>query len=596
MSLISVKNISVAFGGPKVLDDISFLIEKGERIALMGRNGEGKSTLLKVLAGIIEPDEGELIYHDHAHSSYMPQDVPSYGDQSVFEVVLSAFSGVHDWEVEHKCSAILSKMGLASDEKFKILSGGNQRRVLLARALVIEPELLLLDEPTNHMDIETIEWLQKQLLSFNGAVIFVTHDRRFLQQVSKRIIEIDRGNKLDWECSYDKFIERKEEWLEVEEKQNRTFDKKLSEEEQWVRKGIKARRTRNEGRVRTLTKLREERSLRRDRVKKLKLKVQDFEDSGRIIFKAHNLEHSFGDKKIVKNFSAYILRGDRIAFIGPNGCGKTTFLHLLLKELKPTGGTVKKGENLEIAYFDQHRRILDEEKSVEFNVADGAPSVNINGKPRHVLGYLRNFNFDPKKAKTPVKALSGGERNRLLLAKLFTKPSNVLVLDEPTNDLDLETLELLEDILINYKGTILLVSHDRAFIDNVVTASFVYKSDGQWGEQIPGESVENREYPRRAHSKMENGKKFRKEKREKREVESDKPRKMTYGEEIELKRIPEEIEQLEQKQAEYTKIMANPEFYQQEQDGIKRITAEAEAVNVELTRLFARWEELDMLE
>ena len=590
--MLTVKDISIAFGGPKILDGVSFLIEKGQRIALMGRNGEGKSTMLKILAGIIEPDEGGLIYHQSVKCQYMPQDIPPYRGMTVLEVVLGAFENNSTWEVQHRAEAILTKLGLPLSQKFDDLSGGTQRRVILARALAPEPELLLLDEPTNHMDICTIEWMQKQLAGYSGAVVFVTHDRRFLEEVSKRIIELDRGKAFTWECPYVKFLERKEEWLEAEEKKHRVFDRKLADEEAWIRKGIKARRTRNEGRVRALMKLRQERTVRRARIPKAKLNIQDSDESARIIFKVHNLCHSYGETKTVDRFSSYILRGDRVAFTGANGSGKTTLLRLLLKEIEPVSGTVKKGEHLEIAYFDQHRRILDEDKSVEFNVADGATYVNINGKPRHVMGYLKNFNFDRKKAQTPVKALSGGERNRLLLAKLFTKPSNVLVLDEPTNDLDLETLELLEDILVNYNGTILLVSHDRAFIDNVVTTIFTCKGDGQWQEAEPHNadvSIKKNKTSEGPVSRSGSGPSDKTRKQE----EKLKPRRMTYAQRLELESIPGRIDDLEKKQAELSAAMSDTSFYSRGDSVIKETADNLERVNSELEKLFLRWEELE---
>lgn len=612
MSLMSVKNISMAFGGPKVLDSVSFLIEKNQRIALMGANGEGKSTLLKILAGIICPDEGELIYHDHVHIAYMPQDVPDCGEETAFDVVMDAFKESegtallrdkeHLWEVEHKCSKILSKMGLPELEKFKVLSGGTQRRVLLAKALVTEPDVLLLDEPTNHMDLETIEWLQKQLMGYRGTVIFVTHDRVFLKNISNRIIELDRGKAFEWECGYDKFLDRKEAWLEAEEKRNSTFDKKLAEEEIWIRRGIKARRTRNEGRVRALMQLRQERSQRRERMGKVRLTMQEFEESGRVIFKVHNLCHSFDDIKIVEKFNALIMRGDRIALIGPNGSGKTTLLRLLLKKLEPISGNVKSGVDLEVAYFDQHRAKLDEERTVEYNVAEGAPTVTINGNPRHVLSYLRGFNFSPDRAKTPVKALSGGERNRLLLAKLFTKPSNVLVLDEPTNDLDIETLELLEEMLVQYTGTILLVSHDRSFINNVVTATYVYEGNGHWHEYGGGYD----DWIKQSLGKVSVESAVKKKSKLKTKKipaidsskarQADNKRKIKYGEKLELEKIPVMIEEQEIKQNMLIEQMSAPEFYKQDDEKIKAVTAEAENVKKELERLFARWEELDALE
>jgi ATP-binding cassette subfamily F protein uup len=482
--LLTLKDISVAFGGPKILDHVTLNVGERERIALMGRNGEGKSTLMKVVSGVLQADDGEIIRHKQKlRISFMIQEVPEDSPQTARELVLSAFDGIddgqllsdkdHHWEIEHKAEKVLTQVGIDPDAIFATLSGGQRRRVLLARALVIEPDVLLLDEPTNHMDLDTIVWMEEKLLSFTGSVMFVTHDRYFLKKIATKIVELDRGMAFAWDCGYDDFLERKDAWLEAEEKRNAAFDKKLAQEEAWIRQGIQARRTRNEGRVRALMKMRAERLARRSRTGKARMAVAEAEESGRLIFKIHNLGFSYPDKKIVEKFTNVIMRGDRIAVMGANGCGKSTFLRLLLGKLAPQIGTVKIGANLEIAYFDQCREGLNENETVVQNVSGGATYMRINDRDVHVYGYLRRFLFPIDRADTPVKALSGGEKNRLLLAKLFAHPSNVLVLDEPTNDLDMQTLDLLEELLTQYEGTIILVTHDRDFINNVATSTFV---------------------------------------------------------------------------------------------------------------------------
>ena len=520
MSLIQLKNIQVSFGGPPLLDNLSLTIDAGERICLIGRNGAGKSTLMKVLNREIKADSGEIIIEKGAVIAQLEQEVPQDMSGSVYEVVasglaetgelLSAFHalneeddiGSDDWmarmeRIQHKLEAnngwhfqntidtVISRLELNPDVDFGQLSGGIKRRVLLARALVQEPDVLLLDEPTNHLDIEAIIWLEEFLLAFNGSLVFITHDRAFLRRLATRIIELDRGQATSWPGDYDNFLRRKEETLHAEELENARFDKKLAQEEIWIRQGIKARRTRNEGRVRSLEKMRNERGQRREQQGSVNLQVDVGERTGKRIVEVENINYTLPNGRVlIDDFSTLIQRGDKIGLIGPNGVGKTTLLRILLGKLKPDSGKVIEGTNLQVAYFDQLRSQLDENRSVKDNLDRGADKVTVNGKEKHVISYLQDFLFSPDRANSPVNALSGGERNRLLLAKLFIKPANVLVLDEPTNDLDVETLELLEELLLNYTGTVLIVSHDRAFINNLVTSCFVFEGNGKISEYV----------------------------------------------------------------------------------------------------------------
>src|SRR3990172_6398275 len=590
MALINLRRITVGFGSPLLIDGIDLQIEKGERVCLVGRNGVGKSTLMKVISGTIQPDGGEITVQQGIKITRLTQEVPQDITGTVFEVIggglgdiyklladyhnvsrtlgedggekaLAEFERIHHeldtkggWQANQMVETVISKLRLPADMDFSALSGGYKRRVLLGRALVSDPDLLLLDEPTNHLDIESIGWLEEFLLGYGGAILFVTHDRMLLRKLATRIIELDRGRLTSWQCDYGNYIERKEALLNSEAQQNALFDKKLSEEEIWIRQGVKARRTRNEGRVRALQDMRRLRSERRELEGNAKMKLQEAELSGKLVIEAKGISYSYDEgSSIVKDFSTTIARGDKVGIIGPNGSGKSTLLKLLLGKLEPVKGTVRLGTRLEVAYFDQHRAILDEERSVQDNIADGNDQVIIDGRPRHVIGYLQDFLFSPDRARTPVKALSGGERNRLLLAKLFAKPSNVLVMDEPTNDLDVETLDLLEELLMDYSGTVLLVSHDRAFLNNVVTSTIVFEKDGL-NEYVGGYDDWLSQRPKEAEAKAEKAPKQERTKKER-------AAKLGFKEERELKELPERIEALEAEQQTLYSQMSEPDFY-----------------------------------
>ncbi|HZX35520.1 MAG TPA: ATP-binding cassette domain-containing protein [Thermodesulfobacteriota bacterium] len=620
MALINLRRITVGFGSPLLIDGIDLQIEKGERVCLVGRNGVGKSTLMKVISGAIQPDGGEITVQQGIKITRLTQEVPQDITGTVFEVIggglgdiyklladyhnvsrtlgedggekaLAEFERIHHeldtkggWQANQMVETVISKLRLPADMDFSALSGGYKRRVLLGRALVSDPDLLLLDEPTNHLDIESIGWLEEFLLGYGGAILFVTHDRMLLRKLATRIIELDRGRLTSWQCDYGNYIERKEALLNSEAQQNALFDKKLSEEEIWIRQGVKARRTRNEGRVRALQDMRRLRSERRELEGNAKMKLQEAELSGKLVIEAKGISYSYDEgSSIVKDFSTTIARGDKVGIIGPNGSGKSTLLKLLLGKLEPVKGTVRLGTRLEVAYFDQHRAVLDEERTVRDNIGDGNDQVIIDGKPRHIIGYLQDFLFSPSRARTPVKALSGGERNRLLLAKLFTRPSNVLVMDEPTNDLDSETLDLLEELLLDYPGTVLLVSHDRAFLNNVATSTLVFEKHGL-NEYIGGYDDWLRQRPKDVEEKDE--------KRRNREKPKKDKAKTGFKEERELSDLPAKIEALEAEQHKLFEKMAAPDFFRQ---GKK--TAEAktrmEEVESELADSYSRWEELE---
>ena len=620
MALINLRRITVGFGSPLLIDGIDLQIEKGERVCLVGRNGVGKSTLMKVISGAIQPDGGEITVQQGIKITRLTQEVPQDITGTVFEVIggglgdiyklladyhnvsrtlgedggekaLAEFERIHHeldtkggWQANQMVETVISKLRLPADMDFSALSGGYKRRVLLGRALVSAPDLLLLDEPTNHLDIESIGWLEEFLLGYGGAILFVTHDRMLLRKLATRIIELDRGRLTSWQCDYGNYIERKEALLNSEAQQNALFDKKLSEEEIWIRQGVKARRTRNEGRVRALQDMRRLRSERRELEGNAKMKLQEAELSGKLVIEAKGISYSYDEgSSIVKDFSTTIARGDKVGIIGPNGSGKSTLLKLLLGKLEPVKGTVRLGTRLEVAYFDQHRAVLDEERTVRDNIGDGNDQVIIDGKPRHIIGYLQDFLFSPSRARTPVKALSGGERNRLLLAKLFTRPSNVLVMDEPTNDLDSETLDLLEELLLDYPGTVLLVSHDRAFLNNVATSTLVFEKHGL-NEYIGGYDDWLRQRPKDVEEKDE--------KRRNREKPKKDKAKTGFKEERELSDLPAKIEALEAEQHKLFEKMAAPDFFRQ---GKK--TAEAktrmEEVESELADSYSRWEELE---
>ncbi|HEX9851128.1 ATP-binding cassette domain-containing protein [Candidatus Deferrimicrobium sp.] len=588
MALLSLRDIRVAFGGPPLLEGASLQVEPGDRICLLGRNGTGKSTLLRVVNGEIAPDEGEIVRQQGVTVALVPQEVPPGLSGTVQEIV----SGGPGMAAEKA----ISRLGLSPGADFGTLSGGMQRRVLIARALARESDLLLLDEPTNHLDIDGIAWLENFLLREARTLLFVTHDRMFLRKLATRIVELDRGTLRDWACDYETYLDRREADLTAESAQRARFDKRLAEEETWIRRGVKARGTRNEGRVRALERMREERRARRERVGTVRLEAQRAVPSGRLVVEALGVEVGYGDRPVVRDFSTTILRGDRVGVIGPNGSGKTTLLRVLLGELPPRTGSVRLGTRLTVAYSDQLREGLDEEKTVAENLGDGSDTVTVNGRSRHVIGYLQDVLFSPDRARSPVRVLSGGERNRLQLAKLFTKPFNLLVLDEPTNDLDIETLDLLEDLLLEYTGTLLLVSHDRAFLNNVVTSTLVISADGtvaeyaggyddwmmQRGEGVPpgiGTTSSPREIPRR-----------------KREG----PRKLSFRERRELSELPGRIRDaeagiatLEAERDELQRSMADPAFYRKDGARVAQGRARLEAVQTGIEEAYRRWESLE---
>ena len=606
MPLITISDLSLRFRGPSLLDQVSCQIEAGQRIGLLGRNGSGKTTLMGILCGAVEPDSGTTTMAPQTRLSMLPQDVPDEIFGAIFDVVREGFpredvavdDAEHDWawRADHATDQILSRMQLEPTTAFESLSSGMKRRVLLARCLVSSPDVLLLDEPTNHLDLDAITWLEQFLDRWQGTLIFVTHDRMFLRRLATRILEIDRGRLFDWSCDYDTFLKRKEAALEAEEKQNALFDKRLAEEEAWIRQGIKARRTRNEGRVRSLQKMRTERRDRRDRVGRVQLRIQAAERSGMLVADLQKVSFAFDDLPLIEDFTTTVMRGDKVGIIGPNGSGKTTLLKLLLGKLSPQQGKIRLGTNLKIAYFDQLRHQLDEDKTVQENVGDGYETVQVGGGSKHVLGYLQDFLFTPERARTPVRFLSGGERNRILLAKLFAKPANVIVLDEPTNDLDAETLELLEDRLVEFNGTVLLVSHDRAFLNNVVTSTIAFDK-GLLEEFVGGYDDWQRQVQAR-HTDAPSAPAVTKPKRQAKEnkaTASDQPRKRTYREQQELAALPIEIEGHEARVAELHEQMAQADFYKQPSDQIAAAQTELSDLERRLAAAYARWEELETL-
>ena len=626
MVLIALRDVSLGFRGPLVLDQANLTLEPGERVCLLGRNGTGKSTLLRLIQGEIELPKGEIVRQQGLVTAMLPQEVPQGLAGTVFDEVARglgprtellveyhhvahqlAIEGSDElrirldriqhalelsggWSMTQEVEAILSRMSLEPDSDVSNLSAGMKRRVLLARALVRNPDILLLDEPTNHLDTDAIRWLEEFLLRCNATILFVTHDRALLRKLATRIIELDRGCLTSWSCDYETFLQRKEAALEAEARQCAEFDKKLAKEEVWIRTGIQARRTRNEGRVRALQKLRSVRSARRDQPGEARMEIQEAERSGRLVIEAKNVGFGYGDQPIIDNLSTMIMRGDRVGLIGPNGSGKTTLLRLLLGQLQPQTGTIRHGTNLDVAYFDQLHAQLDNAMSVRDNVCNGADTVEINGRRRHIIGYLEDFLFTREQAAEPVSRLSGGERNRLLLARLLAKPSNVLVMDEPTNDLDIETMELLEDLLVEYPGTLLLVSHDREFLNNVVTSTLVLEGEGRvkeysggyddWLRQrtiepIPTASGKERSKPA-APSK-------------------ERSRRLTYAEQRELETLPERIAAMEAQLAELHQVMADPAFYRQDPAEIVAKNACLQSLEKDITEAYHRWELLETL-
>ncbi|MFN0297202.1 MAG: ATP-binding cassette domain-containing protein [Acinetobacter sp.] len=631
MAYITLRDVQLAFGGPSLLDGATFNLERGERVCLIGRNGEGKSTLLKLIEGSLLPDRGEVSIQNGITISMLAQDVPMDSGKVADIVadgageaatVLKAYHEASDacvlgdmeacdrmgnlqhkldqvdgWALENKVNSILSKMGLDPDADLADLSGGRKRRVLLARALLTQPDVLLLDEPTNHLDVESIEWLEKFLLDQNNlTLLFISHDRSFVDSIATRIVELDRGTLRSYEGNYSRYLELKAQQMEAEEKQNALFDKRLAEEEVWIRQGIKARRTRNEGRVRALKDLREESRARRSQQGKVSMATQDANRSGKLVFDIENLSVAFGDQEpIIKDFSALVLRGDRIGLVGDNGVGKTTLIKAILGELEH-GGTVKTGTQLEVAYFDQLRNALDLEKSVKDNISEGSDFVDVNGGRRHIYSYLQDFLFSPERARTPVKALSGGERNRILLAKLLLKPSNLIVMDEPTNDLDMVTLELLEEMLGGYKGTLLLISHDRAFMDNVVTSTWVFDGKGHIDEYIGGyqDYLEQRPDQTAVDQKSDVKKALAKAEAAA-AAAAPKKVKLSYKDQRALEQLPAEMEALEKEQVDINAKLADGTLFVSDNAQAMQLSARLSAIDEALLEKLERWDELEKL-
>lgn len=634
MALLFLRDMQLSYGTQTLLDKIHFQVEPNERVCIVGRNGEGKSTLLKVIEGSVEADDGSRIIQDGVKIAKLQQEVPHDMHGSVFHIISQGLGDIGVWieqfhQLSHqvaenysddlmdqmtkaqqkieaadgwgfsqKVETVISKLSLPADAEFSSLSGGMKRRVLLAQALVQTPDILLLDEPTNHLDIPSIQWLEDFLKNLNCSLVFITHDRAFLQALATRIVELDRGKLSNWECDYQTYLQRKEEKLEVEAKANAEFDKKLAQEETWIRQGIKARRTRNEGRVRALERLREEHQARRSQQGKAQLQSNTADKSGKQVIEVENLSFAWPNQTVIQDFSTMIVRGDKVGIIGENGCGKSTLLNLLLGKLEPQSGQVKLGTNLQIAYFDQHRAQLDEEAPVIESVLEESDYIEINGQRKHVMGYLQDFLFSPERARQPVKALSGGERNRLLLARVFAKPSNLLILDEPTNDLDVETLELLEELLLNYPGTVLIVSHDRAFLNSVVTSSIVFDAPGVVNEYVGGYDDWLRQRPEgfeALHAANKN------------KASSDKPadmdtsnttatdkpkaKKLSFNDQREYDALPALIESLEQVLEQSAETVSQADFYQQ--PDYQKVLDKMAKHEAELEQAFERWEILE---
>lgn len=625
MSLIRFEEVSLEFGDQKILSQADFAIDPGERVCLIGRNGAGKSTTLKLITGKIEPDSGDIVRKSGLVVSQLSQSLPEAMDMQVNEVVNSGLAGIQQlleeyrsysqekldkeglhqleqlhqlidahggWHIEQRVETTMTELNLPADKKMSELSGGWRRRVALAKALVQKPDLLLLDEPTNHLDITTIKWLENIVYSYPGAVIFITHDRAFLQRLATRILEIDRGKLTSWPGNYNKYLIYKEKNIKNEALSNAKFDKKIEQEEIWIRQGIKARRTRNEGRVRALMKMREERSQRVAITKDARMYIEEAEQSGRKVIRARKVNYRYNDDPLIENFSIKIMRGDRIGLLGNNGVGKTTLLRLLLGELEPQSGTIKHGANLEIGYFDQLRQTLDLEKSVAENVGRGRTYIKLNGKDRHIIGYLKGFLFSPKRSMMPVKALSGGERNRIILAKLFTQPANLLILDEPTNDLDMETLDVLEQKLVEFNGTLIIVSHDRQFLDNVITSGLVFEADGSIQEYVGGYSDWIRQGKELAEIDNPNEKKHSQLERKKSSHEQQ-PKKLAYKEQRKLEQLPSDIERLETIVAELEEQVSAIDFYSQNHAEVDKVLTQLAENKETLDQAIECWAELE---
>jgi ATP-binding cassette subfamily F protein uup len=626
MSLVSLQSVSLSYGLPPLLEEVSLTIDQGERVCLIGRNGTGKSTLLRIIAGDIQPDAGERRVQEGATIARLTQEVPAGTAGTVFDVVsaglgglgalvreyhelsrcleggagatlLARLSGVQHrleagggWEIEQRTERVISRLCLDADAQFCGLSGGLQRRVMLAQALVQDPDLLLLDEPTNHLDIAAIDWLEEFLADFPGALLFVTHDRVFLRRLATRILELDRGRLTDWPGDYDNYLRRREERLQAEALATVRFDRKLSEEEAWIRQGIKARRTRNEGRVRALKAMREAHRQRRQQLGQARIRLSEADRSGKLVVEAEGVSYAWNGIPVVEDLNTLILRGDKVGIIGPNGAGKSTLLRLLLGELDPDSGRIRRGTNLRVAYFDQLRSQLDEDKSVRDNVAGGSDKISADGKSRHVLSYLKDFLFTPERAQQPVRALSGGERNRLLLARLFTQPANLLVMDEPTNDLDAETLELLEELLSDFRGTLLLVSHDRALLNAVVTSCLVLEGEGRVGEYVGGYDDWLRQRPEAEPAPTATIERVKRAPEPK-----PKPGKLSYKDQRELERLPARIETLEAEQEALQARLGDPGLYQEGGDAVAGVRGRLAELESALAASYQEWERLEDL-
>ena len=639
MAILSIKQLEVGFGGKKLLDGIDLVIEPGERVAILGRNGAGKSTLMKLIKDRCDekgdwiPEGGDITVQSGVKVSYLPQIVPDAMEGDVLYTVLNGLgengrdyaayrelsrkkvkeklnddeeirmreletrlSDRDGWKVLQSAEDVITRLGLVADSMFETMSAGGKRLVMFAKGLASNPDLFMLDEPTNHLDINAIAIIEGILEKYDKTLLFITHDRKFMKKIGKRVVEIDRGKLYSFKCDYETYINRKEALEEAEEKNNVNFDKKLASEEVWIRQGLKARRTRNMGRFRHLQQMREERRARREHEGSVKMAAQKAERSGRLVIEADAINYAISGKPIIKDFSVAVMRGDKVGIMGPNGAGKTTLLRNLLGEIKYDSGRIRHGTNLTIAYFDQLRETLDETKTVQENVADGKDTVLINGKQKHVIGYLKEFLFAPERSRSPVSVLSGGERNRLLLARLFTRPFNLLILDEPTNDLDIETLELLEDILVRFEGTIITVSHDRDFLNNVVTSTLVFEGNGLIGEYVGGYDdwlIQKKPDAEIEKAVQDKGKKEKKP--EKAKEKTERPKKLGYMEKRELEELPARIEALEKEQEELFALMSDPDFYKKDAVEIARNKDRLALVEVELEKCFIRWEELEAL-
>jgi len=597
VALLSIRNLSLTFGGHPLLDDIELQIERGDKLCLLGRNGVGKSTLMKIICREVTADSGTVLLEKEASTAYLPQNVPTDLSGTVFEVVAAGLNlskeslaeklnSTGNWEQVNDIEKAISNMKLNPEDEYSTLSAGLKRRTLLARALAKTPDILILDEPTNHLDIDSIKIVEEFLKHYRGTLFFVTHDRMFLKKLANKIVELDRGDLKTYTCDYDTYLTRRDEFLRAEKKERHNFDKKLAREEAWIREGIKARRTRNEGRVKSLVELRKTRSKRREIEGSVSLKANRAERSGKLVIEANNVSFSYDEAPIIKGFSTTIMRGDKIGIIGPNGCGKTTFVQLLLGEHKSKTGELRLGTNLEIAYFDQLRLKLDPNDTLEASIAEGADTVTINGHPRHVVTYLQDFLFTPDRCKSPIGQLSGGETNRFLIAKIFTKPANVLVFDEPTNDLDSDTIDLLEELLIDYPGTVIVVSHDRQFLNNVVTSTVAFEGEGKLTEYVGGYD----DYQRQSEStKMLTQQPKKKKETPKKEVK----KKLTYKENKELEVLPKQIEDLELEQEELFSKMSDPEFFKQSKDIISQTNERLASLKSEISVSYERWDYLE---